>query len=346
MTGSRCWSRLLMGLALCAALWGLPAREAAADPSCTATMTNLSFGQVDLVSGGTPTATATMNYSCSNDQNGTRYIRICLNIGDGSASIASGGGNWNPRILRDGSGNEMNVQFYQGGTGIIWGSSTQPVPDPYDVVVTMTGRISSNRPSVTTGSFDLRGVILSGQAALPNGAFSSSFAGNHTALRYTAAYTSNNGSNIPDCNAATTSGGTFAFSVSAEVYKSCLVSANPLDFGSVDGIPSSTNIDAQTNIFVTCSKPTAYRVLLIPSNNSTTGTSNMKGQTGGNTDTVGYQLYQNSARSQQWGNQAANSPTGTGTGAAQTLVVYGRVPGLPNVRPDNYKDTVTVSVTY
>lgn len=344
MTGSNRWWRLFMALALCAAALGLPMREAAAAPSCTATMTDLNFGDVDLVSGGTATATATMKYTCNNDQNGTRYMRLCLNIGDGSASIASGGGHWNPRILRDSAGNEMDVQFYQGATGIIWGSTTQPIPDAYDVIVTMPQRISNNNPSVTTGTFDMRGVILTGQAALPNGTYTSSFAGNHTALRYTAASDTNSG--IGDCNSATTSGGTFAFSVSANVVKSCLVTADPLDFGSVDGIVSSANIDAQTTIYLTCSRPTAYRVLLIPSNNSTTGTSAMKGLTSGNADTVPYQLYRNAARSQQWGNQTANSPTGTGTGTAQSLTVYGRVPGLPNVRPDNYKDTVTVSVTY
>ncbi|SFN28477.1 spore coat U domain-containing protein [Variovorax sp. OV329] len=346
-TDMRRWWRLLFGLVLCAATWALPAREASAAPSCTANMTALNFGDVDLVSGGTLSATSTLTYTCSNDQSGgTRYMRLCFNIGDGSASIASGGGHWNPRILRDSAStpNEMNVQFYQGATGIIWGSTTQPIPDAYDVVVTMPTRVSSSTPSVTTGSFDMRGLIGSGQAALPNGTYTSGFTGNHTAFRYTASSTSSSG--IGDCSSATTDGGTFGFAVSANVVKSCLVTADPLDFGSVDGIPSATGINAQTNVYVTCSRPTAYRVLLIPSNNSTTGSSAMKGTIAGNTDTVPYQLYRDAARSQQWGNQTANSLTGTGNGLAQPIPVYGRVPNIPNVRPDNYKDTVTVSVTY
>ena len=72
----------------------------------------------------------------------------------------------------------------------------------------------------------------------------------------------------------------------------------------------------------------------------------MKGTTAGNTDTVPYRLYQNAARSLQWGSQTSNSPTGTGTGTAKAFTVYGRVPGLPNVRPDDYRDYVTVNVTY
>lgn len=336
--------RVLLGLLVCAAMWGLPVRQASAAPSCTATMTNINFGDVDLVSGGTLTATSTATWTCQNDQAGVRYMRVCFNIGDGSASIASGGNHWNPRILRDTAGNEMDVQFYQGATSTIWGSASQVINDPYDVVVTLPARNNSNSPSVTSGSTTMRGVIIDGQAGLPNGTYTSSFAGNHTAFRYTTAATSNNG--IGDCNSATNDGGTFAFTATANVVKSCVVTADPLDFGSVDGIVSSANIDSQSNIYLTCSKPTAYRVLLIPSNNSTTGTSAMAGQTSGNNDTVPYQLYRNAARSQQWGSQTANSPTGTGTGLSQTLTVYGRVPGLPNVRPDNYKDTVTVSVTY
>jgi spore coat protein U-like protein len=70
--------------------------------------------------------------------------------------------------------------------------------------------------------------------------------------------------------------------------------------------------------------------------------------TSGNTDTVPYRLYRNAARSQAWGNQTGtNTPDpANGSGTAQSLTVYGRVPGLPNVRPDSYRDTVVVNVTY
>ncbi len=344
LTNSQRWWRLLIGAALCAAFWGLPAREAVAAPSCSATMTGLNFGDVDLVTGGTLTASATLNYTCTNDNSNARYARLCFNIGDGSASQASAGGHWDPRILRDGSTNEMNVQFYQGATSVIWGSTTQPIPDAYDVTLTLPQRVNGFTPSVTTGSATLRGVISTGQAALPPGLYQSSFTGNHTAFRYGIA---NSSGAVPgDCASVGTSGGTFGFNASANVVKSCLVSADPLDFGTVDGIASSTNIDSTTTIRVICSKPTAYNVLLIPSNGNTGGSSAMKGQATGNTDTVPYRLYSNAARSAPWGSLAANDVSGTGDGLTQSLAVYGRVPGLPNVQPDSYKDVVTVNVTY
>ena len=46
--------QLWLALALCGALWGLPAREAAAAVTCSGTMGNVNFGPLDLVSGGTP----------------------------------------------------------------------------------------------------------------------------------------------------------------------------------------------------------------------------------------------------------------------------------------------------
>jgi spore coat protein U-like protein len=345
MTDSQRWWRLLMGVMLCAVLWSLTARQAFAAPSCTAAMTPLTFDNVDLVSGGTYTSTAALTYRCENDQTSQLFMRLCFNIGDGSASIASGGAHWNPRILRTTAGNEMNVQFYQGSLGTIWGSSSQVISDPYDVVVKMPPRNGRNSPSVTTGSFDLRGVIGTGQAALPNGTYTSDFAGNHTALRYTASSTSD--TNLGDCNSANTSGGTFGFLVTANVVKSCVVSAGTaLDFGTVDGIASSTAIEAQTAIQVTCSSPTAYNVLLIPSNNNAIGQGVMKG-TSPNPDTVLYGLYRDAGRTQAWGNQqGTNSQTGTGNGAVKAFTVYGRVPNLPNVQPDNYSDKVTVNVTY
>ncbi|MDM0045083.1 spore coat U domain-containing protein [Variovorax dokdonensis] len=333
------WWRHCLALAMLAALFVLPAREAAAAPYCTATMSTLSFGSVDLVNGGTLSATATLNYTCTNDQNGSRSAFVCFNIGDGSASIASGGGHWTPRILRNAAGNEMNVQLYQGSTQTIWGSRTQVIPDPYDARV-----INIARNSSLSGSYTMRGEIQAGQAGLTPGTYTSDFNANHTALRYTFA---TNANQLPsDCNSATTDGGIFPFSVNATVVKSCLVSADPMNFGSVDGIASSANIDAVTTIRVLCSRPTAYNVTLIPSSNATDGSSAMKGTTSGNADTVPYRLYSNAARTAQWGSLSSNDVEGTGNGATQSLTVYGRVPGLPNVRPDNYKDTVTVNVVY
>lgn len=150
---------------------------------------------------------------------------------------------------------------------------------------------------------------------------------------------------------------TATFNVKMTVVKACSVvagSASDIDFGSQDA--SATNLAAQNNISVTCSKGTAYTIGLTPSNNSTTGAGQMAAQNAGsvtgNTDTVGYQLRSASgATGAVWGNTntsgtvVGNGVSGTGNGAAQSHTVYGTVASA-NVRPDAYKDTVTVTVRY
>jgi len=145
---------------------------------------------------------------------------------------------------------------------------------------------------------------------------------------------------------------TATFDVKLTVVKACSVTAgtaSTIDFGSADANPAA-NLDATSNISVTCSKGTAYTIGLTPTNNSTGGAGTMAG-TGSNTDTVAYQLRKTSAAGTAWGNTNTNGTTvgngvaGTGTGTAQSIPVYATVPST-NVTPDTYKDTVTVTVRY
>ena len=65
-------------------------------------------------------------------------------------------------------------------------------------------------------------------------------------------------------------------------------------------------------------------------------------------NTLGYQLYLDSGRTTVFGDGTASSSTksGTGSGSAQSISVYGRVPTLAGVVPGSYTDTVTVTITY
>lgn len=98
------------------------------------------------------------------------------------------------------------------------------------------------------------------------------------------------------------------------------------------------------------SDQTPYYIGLAPSNSASTGAGAMHG-TGGNTDTVPYQLSSTAGPSGTvWGNTATtttvgNGVSGTGTGANQSISVYATVPSA-NYTPDSYTDTVTVNVNY
>ncbi|OYR19401.1 spore Coat Protein U domain protein [Brucella thiophenivorans] len=63
--------------------------------------------------------------------------------------------------------------------------------------------------------------------------------------------------------------------------------------------------------------------------------------------TITYSLYRNAARDTVWGDTTGtNTLAGTGTGAAQQLTVYGRVPPQNTPAPGTYTDTVTATITY
>lgn len=108
--------------------------------------------------------------------------------------------------------------------------------------------------------------------------------------------------------------------------------------------------DATPGIKVTCSKTTPYVVKLTPSNNDSAGAGKLGHASAA--DKIDYQLRQaTGASAAVWGNTGSlgavgNSVAGTGNGAAQGFQVHATIAGVNNVTPGEYKDTVTVMVSY
>ncbi|WP_395317538.1 spore coat protein U domain-containing protein [Variovorax sp. UC74_104] len=333
--------RMLQALRLplfCTLLWLLSAGSAQASINCTASMTAVAFGTVDLVAGTAAPANATLSYTCtkSGNTNTTEYARVCFNIGDGNEGLT----NFNPRVMKNTAGDSLKFQLYQGAGNTIWGSNgNAAVPNPYTINIAIPARSST-----TAGTATMRGELLAGQTTVPPGSYQDNFAGIHTSITLTSS------TNAPPTTCGTTLADQFAFIVSAAISKSCIVTADPLNFGSVAGLPGGANIDKASTINVTCTTPTSYTVALTPSNNVSNGAGAMTptGGVPGNTDTVAYQLYRNPGRTNAWGNVTGNNTVaGTGNGQVQPLTLYGRVLGASaNVRPDSYLDVVTVTVTY
>jgi spore coat protein U-like protein len=323
---------------LCALLACLCATPALAAVSCTATMTDVNFGSVNLVDTPNPTATATLNYACDNP--GVlalpTNVKICFNVGDG----VEGAGNLAPRIMKSGTTNTLQFQLYQSNGTTIWGSNgNATAPTPFTASFTVPGTVLGIGGR-STGSATMQGKIMAGQQGAVAGDYQDQFTGIHTSISLTTSLLV-----APaDCNGA--SSATFPFTARATVTANCAVTAADLDFGTADGLPGSINIDRQSTISVTCSNKTNYTVALTPSNNAATGAGVMAGAPS-NTDRVPYRLYKDAARSTNvWGNSVGtNTATGTGNGTPQPLTVYGRVPSA-NFRPDSYRDTVTVTVAY
>lgn len=135
---------------------------------------------------------------------------------------------------------------------------------------------------------------------------------------------------------------TSTFQVSATVPASCQVSASNLNFGNFTG----AQVQATSTISVTCTDTTSYAVGLGPGTASG-ATVTSRAMTGPSSTTLSYALYSDSSHSTNWGDTSAtNEVSGTGTGSAQTLTVYGVIPSGSMPIPGSYTDTITVTVTY
>lgn len=138
---------------------------------------------------------------------------------------------------------------------------------------------------------------------------------------------------------------TSTFTVGATVLSSCIVVALPLVFGSFDPTGAGTQ-DATNNITVTCTSGTSYNVKLNKGANGTSVTNRKMLSTIG-ADTINYQLFRDTGRTQNWGETVGSDTlAGSATGLPQIVTVYGRLPSGQTSPAGLYTDTINVTVTY
>jgi spore coat protein U-like protein len=230
--------------------------------------------------------------------------------------------------------NQLQYNIYKNLTATnIWGSlfwSLPPTQLQLDVPLNSSGTGSNSRSFLTR--------IFAGQTGVSNGAYSSTFTGNDVRVTY-AYHTTGTCSAIGSTNATNV-----PFTVSATVPPVCTTSATTLDFGT-QGVLDN-DVDTTSTVAVTCTNGASYSVGLNEGTTSggTTTTRKMVGQT--SSATINYEMFTDAARTDNWGNDSTSWATGTGTGSAQALTVYGRMPAQTTPKPDTYRDTVTVTVTY
>jgi spore coat protein U-like protein len=135
---------------------------------------------------------------------------------------------------------------------------------------------------------------------------------------------------------------TSPISINTTVAVACNIAANPLNFGAYSGLLTN----ATSTIFVTCTNSTAYNVGL-DTGTATGATVTNRSMTGPGGALLGYTLFRDSAHTSNWGNTVGTDTiSGTGTGAAQSLTVYGQIPAGQYVTPGSYADTIIATVTY
>ena len=135
-------------------------------------------------------------------------------------------------------------------------------------------------------------------------------------------------------------------SVSATVSANCTVSTSAVAFGSVDAL-SGAAVEGTGGLTVTCTNGTGWTAAAGLGSGSGATFSARRMTSGANLLT--YTLFTDSGRATVWGDGTASTAmvTSTGTGAAQSITVFGRIAaGQNNARPGSYADTVAVTITY
>jgi spore coat protein U domain-containing protein, fimbrial subunit CupE1/2/3/6 len=324
------WSARI-ALAVIVATWlvAFPISPAIAQ-TCNFTISNMSFGSVDILAAGAVDTTATINVSCT----GTPLlpIRICPSIGAGS-----GGADASARYMTGPSASTLAYQLYtDAARTTVWGSNYWAyggtVPD---IDLTLSGGILSGSG---TASATIYGRLLAGQSTAPPGSYISNFTATDDLFYY-----GYNTLGIISCDnlSGLSQHATPTFTVTASIAKNCTVSAQNIDFGT-QGLLTA-NIDAQGSVTATCTDSTPYTIGL---DNGLHGTAPTARKMSSGSATVTYGIYLDSGHSQPWGNTTGSLQSGTGSGLAQTYTTYGRVPPQTTPAPATYSDTVVVTLTY
>jgi spore coat protein U-like protein len=260
-------------------------------------------------SGSEVDVTQTITITCSGGNNNNN-VNIRMTAGN------SGNLNAPPRFMKNGA-NKLNYQIYADAAHTkIFGDGSAGTTKPQVAINYQTGA-TPPPVTVTLTAF----AVLPAQALPPFGTYTD------TVISV----------NIEQQGSATTT-----FTVTANVPPVCTVNAANLVFGNYSG----NQLDGTTTVSSTCSSGAPYNIGLNPgvAAGATVTTRAMTGPAGA---LLSYSLFQNAARTTNWGNTVGTDtvPT-TGTGVAQTFTVYGRIPALQSPVLGAYQDTITVTLFF
>ncbi len=315
-------------LVLALLMLGIAAAPATANAQiCSATISAIDFGSPVLLDGNAVDATGTVSVTCTSIPL-LSVVKICPGIPAGS-----GGTDGSARLMTSPSGS-LRYQLYQDAARTQpWGSiANQALGSVPGMILagSIAGAGTITRP--------VYGRLLAAQTTAPADQYRSDFLGNATSFVYGAALLGAG----TDCTGFVGSGTLHPnFSVTAASARSCTIAATDLPFPPVGVLAAP--VAAQSRITLTCTAQTLWAVALDAGRNpDAASTRRMKGPSGG---LIAYGLYGNAGHSVRWGS-AAQAMSGTGTGSAQRLTVYGQVPAQRTADPGTYADTVVATITY
>ncbi|WP_342051193.1 MULTISPECIES: Csu type fimbrial protein [unclassified Cupriavidus] len=300
-----------------------------AHAACTATAPSVAFGSYSPVSGNTVDVNGTITINCTGIAVSTR-IRACINIGTGSAGTTV-----SPRIMASGT-RQLQFNIYSDSYTTPWGARNTAGFAP--IMVDFPVLLGNG-----TASVNYFARLFANQSSAVAGNYSSTFSGLSAEVTYL-----DYGVLVPapDCATLSSPSTPITFTATATVANDCVITANTLDFGTSGVL--RTALDANGSLSVRCTLNAPYSIALNAGTGAGATVAARRMTRSGGTQTVGYQLFRNAARTEPWGDGTNGTLTvsGTGTGTAQTVNLYGRVPAQTTPQAGTYQDTVTVTITY
>ncbi|HEY0506119.1 MAG TPA: spore coat protein U domain-containing protein [Lysobacter sp.] len=291
--------------------------------TCTFSMSNVDFGNVDAFATEAVDLLAQATFTCTGAS--TPYIHACASIG--STRLMTGPGSV-----------KLSYDLYiDSARTRPWGSLWEATANN---VLTAEIPIASGSGSVTVPVY-VR--IFGGQSQLSAGAYSQGFLGAGYTGYNVIGYTSGT---PPTCTTSSGPQNAFSFTTRATVISNCTVSATNIDFGQQGVIRAATTSTGV--VTTTCTKGANYTIALNAGSGAGATFAERRMTRSGGSETLGYALYRDSGRTQVWGDGSGGSGTvsGSGSGAAQTATVYATLPMQTSPPPGSYADTITVTVTF
>jgi spore coat protein U-like protein len=326
-------SRLVTALLALLVVCGV-AGPAAAAMSCTNAFTNMQFGSFDVLAGAAITTSGVGTISCTGATPNATY-QFCVSVRAGPDAVG------NQRNMISGSNLLAFNLYWNAADTYPYGNYSANYLGGGEPVTLQAN--SSGVVSVSGTAY--YGVIPGGQQGVVPGAYSEYMA--QVAAQNIQYGSLSSAGSCPI--GAYTSG--FSFTVYATVITNCNVQSGALVFPSSSIL--SANVSASGSVSVQCTNTTPYSVSLGSGNYASGSQRRMYSAATG--AYVSYNLYTDSGYSDAWStttsatscsNGAGTCYLGTGTGAYQSVPVYGLVPPQTSPQAGSYSDAVVVTVTY
>jgi spore coat protein U-like protein len=307
---------------LVAAMLPLRAHAATDVTSCTYPVGTMDFGTLTSpvpLTDNTPNPTL----SCSGGSaNATQSLCVSISAGTGGSTAAP------TRLMKSGANTLLYDIFFDASHTLIWGDNTYGIARQINMTLNASGSGSISLP--------LYGRIPAQTAS--TGTYTSTLTVSVKPKPGGSPCSSNSGTAVL----------TTTFGTKVIVSASCSISASNVDFGTAGSLASA--VIASGSLSVTCTNSAPYTIAM--NAGSTTGNTiaARKMSLGGvGAGVVSYQLYRdsNTPPTTLWGDGTTGAVyTGSGTGGAQTIPVYGQVPAQTTPAPGTYQDTITATITF